>query len=65
MVLLAEPSGSIRHRVERIDDKGEIVICRMIPEIGTDDMAEWTIIIELSNTNKPDHFEVKFIEERV
>lgn len=50
MVLLEEGSGSIRHKVDSIeyssDGKMNINILRIIPEIGTDDMAEWHILIE-------------------
>ncbi len=50
MVLLEEGSGSIRHKVERVStDAGKIVveIDSIVPEIFTDDMAEWHILIEL------------------
>ena len=51
-VLLEEGSGSIRHQVsgvERTEDKKlAISIDREVPETGTDDMAQWHIILELS-----------------
>lgn len=50
MVLLEEGSGSIRHNVDNIklgsDGKIYISIRRDVPEVGTDDMAEWHILIE-------------------
>ena len=49
MVLLEEGSGSIRHKVERTaaNDNGITVdITTIVPEIGTDDMAQWHILIE-------------------
>ena len=51
-VLLEEGSGSIRHEVEEstISSDGElgIYIKTISPEVGTDDMAEWHIILEMS-----------------
>ena len=51
-VLLEEGSGSIRHEVRCVeqteDKKISISIDRKVPEVGTDDMAEWHIILELS-----------------
>jgi len=47
LVLLEEGSGSIRHRVDDVGENGDIVISRLLPEIGTADMAQWHIIIEL------------------
>lgn len=56
-VLLEEGSGSVRHKVTEIkamlsQDNGkqyilQPVIERLIPYAGTDDMAEWHIIIEI------------------
>ena len=50
-VLLEEGSGSIRHEVRSVqqtaDKKISISIDRKVPEVGTDDMAEWHIILEL------------------
>lgn len=50
MVLLEEPSGSINHevlKVEQADDKTAIFIKRIIPQVCTDDMAQWHIIVQL------------------
>lgn len=50
MVLLEEGSGSIRHKVDYVkkgyDGKFYINVLSIIPEIGTDDMAGWHILIE-------------------
>ncbi len=48
LVLLEEGSGSVRHAVTKVMAGGEpvIEIDRLIPEVGTDDMAEWHILIE-------------------
>ena len=51
-VLLEEGSGSIRHEVRSVeqseDKKISISIDRKVPEVGTADMAQWHIILELS-----------------
>lgn len=54
-VVLEEGSGSIRHEVTavkalRLDDGKHSLqteITRLIPEVGTDDMAEWHVILEI------------------
>ena len=53
LVLLEEGSGSISHKVERMElitedniKKVVININRLIPEAGTDDMAYWHVFIE-------------------
>ncbi len=52
-VLLEEGSGSIRHEVQEttISSDGElgVYIKTNSPEVCTDDMAEWHIILEMSN----------------
>ena len=49
IVLLEEGSGSVRHKVESViigtDDICYISIDTIVPEVGTDDMAEWHILI--------------------
>ena len=51
-VLLKEGSGSIRHAVRSVTQTEDkliaISIGRNVPEAGTDDMAQWHIMIELS-----------------
>lgn len=49
-VLVREGSGSIRHAVKNIKENGglvEVTIERIVPKEGTDDMAEWHIMVEL------------------
>jgi len=59
IILINEGSGSIGHEVERIDENGNIIINRLLPNgDGTDDMAEWHIIIELENDFNPEQFNV-------
>lgn len=51
-VLLEEGSGSVRHEISGVarteDKKLAISIDRNVPEVCTDDMAQWHIILELS-----------------
>ena len=51
-VILEEGSGSIRHEVRSVeqtkDKKIRISIDRKVPELGTADMAQWHIILELN-----------------
>lgn len=51
VITLDESSGSVRHNVKKVvKDSNEItvVIERKVPELGTTDMAEWNIYIELN-----------------
>ena len=64
-VLLEEPSGSIRHQVQSVeqtqDEKLSISIDHQVPEACTDDMAQWHIILELSREDlveSPDDVEL-------
>lgn len=65
MIIIEEGSGSVRHRVTRVGNEGGslyVSIERTAPEICTDDMAEWHIILELDrevNIKKADRVEVK------
>ncbi len=51
-VLFEEGSGTIRHEVCSViqtrDKKIAISVDRKVPEVGTDDMAQWHIILQLS-----------------
>ena len=51
LVVLEESSGSVRHTVTRVEKTaphaGTVVIRRDVPEVGTCDMADWYIWIEL------------------
>jgi hypothetical protein len=64
IVDLVEGSGSVRHKVERIDENGNIVINRLLPGVGTDDMAAWSILIELDNNFKEEQFRVVLSDVR-
>ncbi len=56
--VLEEPSGSIRHKVQKVglgeNDNLVVFIERDVPEIGTCDMALWHIIIETDKTDAKD-----------
>lgn len=63
IVLLEEGSGSVRHTVTGISSDPEPVveIVRLIPEIGTADMAEWHVLIETDRVFDPAaEFTVRF-----
>lgn len=50
MIILEEGSGSVRHKVTRVgNEAGRLYVSveRIVPEMGTDDMAKWHIILEL------------------
>jgi len=58
-----EQSGSITHKVERIDENGDIIINRLIPSpFLTDDIGHWSIIIELNNKFKLEQFQTVFVD---
>lgn len=51
IITLDESSGSVRHNVKKVIKEGNeisIAIERKVPELGTADMAEWNIYIELN-----------------
>ncbi|MBE6713587.1 MAG: hypothetical protein E7580_08810 [Ruminococcaceae bacterium] len=51
MVILCEPSGSNRHSVDYVkassDGKLHVSIQRIVPEVGTCDLASWHVLIEV------------------
>ena len=67
MILLEEGSGSIRHAVSGVEyENGEttITITRIVPEVCTDDMAEWHVVVEIPKDSPvlehPENIKVKF-----
>ena len=61
IVFIEEVSGSNRHKVEKVDMDGNIVIERLLPGpdmAWTHDMATWNIIIELNNSYKIEKYQV-------
>ena len=55
LVLLEEGSGSVRHAVTAVKggEKPEVTVTRLVPEVGTDDMAEWHILIGIDRNLEP------------
>lgn len=50
-VLLSEGSGSVSHKIRSINFNNgvlEVKVKRKVPEMGTCDMAEWTVMFEIS-----------------
>ncbi|MCL2563211.1 MAG: S-layer homology domain-containing protein [Oscillospiraceae bacterium] len=59
LVILApvEGSGSIGHRVERIEENGDIILNRLVPPGAlTDNAPTWHIVIELCQGFRPEAF---------
>lgn len=54
LVVLQEGSGSIRHKVEQmsVDEEGvlSIPITRIVPQVGTCDMAQWHILLPIDKS---------------
>ena len=55
VVLLEEGNGSIRHNVTEVRDGAEpvVTVSRLVPEVGTADMAEWHILVEVERVSDP------------
>lgn len=56
LIVLEEGSGSVRHKITDVRahsnengslDGWDITIDRIVPEVGTDDMAEWHLFLEI------------------
>ncbi len=63
IVLLEEGSGSVRHEVTKLTAGAApaVEIDRLVPEVGTADMAEWHILIETPKVfSDEDAFTVRF-----
>ena len=69
LAVLEEGSGSNRHKVANVSRTAEndiaIEITRYLPEIGTADMAEWHVLIEMDRDDlqMTDQFQVTFTED--
>lgn len=61
MILVEEGSGSIRHNVSHVGVSGDgilyINLQTVTPDVGTDDMAQWHILVELEK-----EYDVKYAE---
>ncbi len=68
LVLTEEGSGSVRHLVKDVYIDNaliNILVERQIPQVGTDDMAEWHIILEMKKSDiKNQAIQVYFSEKR-
>ncbi|MBP7187312.1 MAG: dockerin type I repeat-containing protein [Ruminococcus sp.] len=61
VVVLEEGSGSNRHEVAGLT-KDNVTITRIVPQVGTCDMAEWHILVETdSNFEMNDYFTVNVV----
>ena len=65
VVFLQENSGSNRHKVAGVFENGDIVIYRLLPEMGSADMAQWNIIIELNNNSKLEEFNLVLLDKHI
>jgi hypothetical protein len=63
MIVLEESSGGTRHKIETINSDGKIMINRLLPEMGTADMAKWSIIIELENDVSTRNFTAEIVTQ--
>jgi len=63
IIMLQEGSGSIGHKVEKIETNGDITISRLIPWGQFPVVAAWSIIIELNNSYKARRFHVRLIDK--
>ena len=64
-ILVEEGSGSVRHQVDSVEENGGIVISRLLPEMGTADMAQWHIIVEFDNSFKQERFNTILIDKSI
>ena len=67
LILLEEGSGSVRHQVSSVwrQDGLRITVERQVPEVGTCDMAQWHIFLEIPKGSDPsgaERIEVIFTE---
>lgn len=63
-VLLSEGSGSISHKVRSINFNNgvlEVKVKRKVPEVGTCDMAEWTVMFEISKEEASSIIDTKLV----
>ena len=56
VILLEEGSGSVRHNVTAVigGENPGVTVTRLVPEVGTDDMAEWHILIGVERIFEPE-----------
>jgi len=61
-IKINEGSGSIGHKITKIDSDGTIHLQRSVPNLLTWDMASWIIIVELTNKLKPEKWILKNVD---
>lgn len=64
VIELREKSGSVRHEVTRVlkdNDQVTVEIDKTVPNIGTADMAEWAIFVELDRADIDEDTMVDFV----
>jgi len=64
VIELRETSGSVRHEVTKVvknDNQITVEIKKIVPEIGTADMAEWVIYVELDKADVDKDTMVDFV----
>ena len=67
-IIIQEGSGSVRHRIGSVSletDPVSVEITRIVPFIGTADMAQWHIVLVLDKSLSETDFAVIFSEEHL
>ncbi len=63
MAVLEEGSGSVTHEMCGVTEDNEIILTRIVPEVGTCDMAQWHIVMEMPRERAENNdFTVSFEE---
>jgi len=65
-IIIEEGSGSVRHKVETLlpgNGTLPVNITRIIPDIGTADMAQWHIVLALDKALSDKDVEISFKDE--
>ena len=65
-VLISEGSGSVSHKLKDVKISGDVIdvtVKRKVPEIGTCDMAEWTVMFEITKEEASNIKDVNLIQK--
>ncbi len=60
MAVIEESSGSVSHKVNGVTEDNKIIVERTVPMVGTCDMAEYNIVVEIPAEKADEDFEVVF-----
>lgn len=60
MAVIEESSGSVSHKINGITEDNKIIVERTVPMVGTCDMAEYNIVVEIPAEKADEDFEVVF-----